>query len=189
MVEKPEQSTVHEFQCKNTRESLIQSQRADPDLRRFYDQLLTEDEAEKVRQCFMIRDGLLVRKYRPPSVLLNHHWECKYQIVVPRVLCSTILRLAHDIPTSAHLGVKKTKARILDSFWWPTVNHDVAQYVKTCHTCQKVGKPNQGPRKVPLHPIPVMNEAFEQVISDIVGPLPKTSSAEFLHSHYHVYSY
>jgi len=41
---------------------------------------------------------------------------------------------------------------------------------------QMVGKPNQKPRRVPLYPIPVLEEAFSQIMIDIVGPLLKTSS-------------
>jgi len=171
-----EHFTAHEIHSKKTRESIIAAQQSDPEIKELFDQALSSEEAEKVPQCYVVKDGLLMRKWRCPTAKVCHHWDCKYQIVVPKEIRTDILELGHDAPTASHLGVKKTKSRIFEHFWWPGAGRDIAEYVKTCHTCQMVGKPNQKPRKVPLHPIPVMDEAFSQLIIDIVGPLPKTSS-------------
>lgn len=77
---------------------------------------------------------------------------------------------------AGHLGIRKTKARVLEEYWWPLINRDVTEYVKTCHTCQLIGKPNQRPRSVPLKPTPVMEEPFSEIMIDIVGPLSKTTN-------------
>lgn len=42
------------------------------------------------------------------------------------------------------MGVRKTYDRILRYFFfWPRLKRDVAQFIKTCHTCQRTSKPNQ----------------------------------------------
>ena len=51
---------------------------------------------------------------------------------------------------------------------------DVKWYVSSCKVCQVVGKPNQKIPKAPLVPIPSVGEPFQEVIIDIVGPLPRT---------------
>ncbi|XP_076032460.1 uncharacterized protein LOC143020182 [Oratosquilla oratoria] len=51
---------------------------------------------------------------------------------------------------------------------------DVAEFVKNCHPCQIVGKPNETIPPYPLQPIKVPFEPFIKLIIDIVGPLPKT---------------
>ena len=53
---------------------------------------------------------------------------------------------------------------------------DIANFCKTCHHCQMVGKPNQGIPQTPLHPIPAFEEPFSRILIDCVGPLPKTKS-------------
>ena len=168
--------SVHDIHLTNTRESIIEAQQSDPELKELLDQALSSKEAEKVPRCYMIENGLLVRKWRHPLAKVSQHWDTLYQIVVPKELRTGILELSHDIPTSSHLGVKKIKARVSEHFYWPGIGRDVAEYVRTCHTCQKVGKPNQKLKKVPLIPIPVMKEPFSQIIIDIVGPLVKTGS-------------
>ena len=77
---------------------------------------------------------------------------------------------------AGHLGVRKTHDRILNHFWWPTLRKDVAEYCRSCHTCQVVGKPNQKIPTAPLKPIPAFDEPFSRVIVDCVGPLPKTKA-------------
>ncbi len=56
------------------------------------------------------------------------------------------------------------------------VRSDVAQYCRSCHVCQIIGKPNQSIPVAPLHPIPAIAEPFEQVLIDCVGPLLRTKS-------------
>lgn len=87
-----------------------------------------------------------------------------------------VLYLAHDHQLAGHLGVTKTYNRKLRHFFWPGLKKDVAQYCRTCHTCQFVGKTNQVVPPAPLSPIPVIGEPFELVIVDCVGLLPKTKT-------------
>ncbi len=96
-------------------------------------------------------------------------------MVVPSKYRS-VLFLAHEHLLSGHLGVTKTYHRILQHFFWPGLKRDVAKFCHTCHTCQITGKPNQVIPRAPLSPIPVMGEAFEEVLVDCVGPLPKTKA-------------
>ena len=84
------------------------------------------------------------------------------------------MSLAHETPLAGHLGVTKTCDRILAHFFWPGLRSDVAEFCKTCHSCQLVGKPNQKIPSAPLKPIPAFEEPFSRVIIDCVGPLPKT---------------
>ncbi|GFT71170.1 hypothetical protein TNCV_3001761 [Trichonephila clavipes] len=70
-----------------------------------------------------------------------------------------------------HLGVTKTKDRILRHFFWPNVYRDVEEFVKTCDSCQRVGKPREK-AKAPLKLVPIISEIFSKINIDAVGPLP-----------------
>lgn len=96
------------------------------------------------------------------------------QIVLPSKFRKSVLRLAHD--ESGHWGVKKTYDRVLRHFFWPRLKKDVAAYIKTCHTCQLNGKPNQSIKPAPLFPIPAVGQPFEHLIIDCVGLLPCSRS-------------
>jgi len=76
---------------------------------------------------------------------------------------------------AGHLGRTKTYDRIASDYYWPGMFRDTSEYVRTCHVCQMVGKPNQVIPPAPLKLIPITGPAFSKVLIDIVGPLPKTS--------------
>lgn len=84
------------------------------------------------------------------------------------------MELAHSVPLGGHLGKKKTAARICGRFYWPTVHRDVADFCRSCSTCQKFRRYNQV--KAPMIPLPVIEEPFSRVAMDIVGPLPRSRS-------------
>ena len=159
-----------------SRSKLVSEQENDPDLMDIFDRSLTLQEAEDVPVCFYRRNGVLMRKWRPPDAPANDEWQIVHQIVVPRVYHREVISLAHDSPMAGHLGVRKTQDRILNHFWWPTLKKDVSEYCRSCNTCQVVGKPNQKIPQAPLKPIPAFDEPFSRVIVDCVGPLPKTRS-------------
>ncbi|KAL5020695.1 hypothetical protein ScPMuIL_002223, partial [Solemya velum] len=159
-----------------SREELIVQQEKDPEISLLCNRALSEEEAEKVPVCYFRRSGVLMRKWRPPDVSPEEDWKVVNQIVVPPRYRQDILSLSHDVPMAGHLGVTKTYNRILDHFFWPKLKRDVANFCRSCHTCQVVGKPNQKIPVAPLHPIPAFEEPFSRVIIDCVGPLPKTKS-------------
>jgi hypothetical protein len=61
------------------------------------------------------------------------HW-CNGRVYVPDVkdLRQRVLREMHDQTYAGHVGVRKTLERVSRVFWWPTVRHDVYQYVTHC---------------------------------------------------------
>jgi transposase InsO family protein len=73
---------------------------------------------------FYLRDSKLWR--RRPS---GHH-----QLVIQPNSRYRLLREAHD--ETGHKGVFIMRTRLLQRFWWPSLDLDVRWYTKTCHQCQ-----------------------------------------------------
>ena len=96
------------------------------------------------------------------------------QLVIPVKYHKTILDLAHQIPMAGHMGKDKTARRILQRFYWPTVFKDVAEYCRSCETCQKSS--HKKPRHAPLVPLPIIGVPFQMIAMDIIGPLPRSRS-------------
>ncbi|KAL2076972.1 hypothetical protein ACEWY4_027431 [Coilia grayii] len=156
-----------------SRERLIQEQKCS--LKPLFSEVLSDEDIENSPQGYFIRDGVLMRKWRPLTASAQDEWRVLFQIVVPASCRDEILSLAHDHHFAGHLGVNKTVNRILRYFFWPGIKKDVVHYCRTCHVCQITGKQNQVVPPAPLQPIPVASEPFENVILDCVGPLPRTN--------------
>ena len=159
-----------------SRQNMIEEQSNDKELLDMFKIALTPVEAEKVSVGYLIKDNILMRKWLPSEYDNGQKGETVNQIVVPTVHRREVLELAHNLPMSGYLGIRKTCNRVLQHFYWPGVKRDVAKWCRECHTCQLGSKPNQNIPQAPLHPIPAFDEPFSHIIIDCVGPLPKTKS-------------
>ena len=120
---------------------------------------------------FFKRDGLVYRKWTPPGRGEGYEIE---QLVLPKACRKAVLDLGHEIPLAGHLGVEKTRQRILRRFYWPTVFKNIEEFCRCCEECQKSMR-----RKVPPAPLillPIISEPFKKIAMDIVGPLPRSRS-------------
>jgi hypothetical protein len=61
------------------------------------------------------------------------------QIIIPPddSLKRIILRRYHDAPTAGHPGRDRTIEQIEKTFWWPSLQQWIEEYVKGCATCQQ----------------------------------------------------
>ena len=141
---------------------LIRLQKADPDLKNLFD-LMDQEE-----HPYSYRSGILARAWRDK---LSLHEATYHQIVVPTVLRAKLLSVAHDNTAAGHLGVTKTKDRLLRHFYWPIISKDVKEFCHSCDVYQCLGKGASSP-PAPLHSLPLVSEPFCQIAIDIVGPLP-----------------
>lgn len=113
---------------------------------------------------FAVRRGLVYQ-------VVKKNYDVNEQLLIPQLHRATILNLAHTHPLGAHLGVEKTKGRILQRFFWPGIHKEIENYCRGCPECQRVApKPTY---RNPLIPLPIIETPFERIGLDIVGPLPK----------------
>ncbi|GFX16129.1 retrovirus-related Pol polyprotein from transposon 412 [Trichonephila clavipes] len=111
-----------------------------------------------------IKNGILLKKK------INKLGIDECLIVVPETFKEQIKTICHD-GTSGHLGVLKTKNRLLRHFFWPKCYKEIEDFVKTCDTCQRVGKTNDR-KKAPLVTVPLISEFFSKINVDACGPMP-----------------
>ncbi|MBW0565905.1 hypothetical protein O181_105620 [Austropuccinia psidii MF-1] len=60
--------------------------------------------------------------------------------VVDRSLINLVLKECYDSPFSGNLSEDRTREKVKTCIWWPMWQKDVAEYCKTCDTCQKANK-------------------------------------------------
>ncbi|GBL85575.1 hypothetical protein AVEN_34723-1 [Araneus ventricosus] len=113
---------------------------------------------------FVKKGDLLCRKNK------DHFGNVRLQLVIPADLRNEILALCHE-STYAHLGVTKTKDRLLRHYFWPNCVKDTENYVRSCDPCQRIGKAREK-GKAPLKLVPIITEVFSKINIDAVGLLP-----------------
>uniref|UniRef100_A0A8C5WDV1 Gypsy retrotransposon integrase-like protein 1 n=1 Tax=Leptobrachium leishanense TaxID=445787 RepID=A0A8C5WDV1_9ANUR len=115
---------------------------------------------------FEMSDNLLYRVEKKGTDIVK-------QLMVPQNFRNTVLNLAHNHILGGHLGIDKTKERILRRFYWPGVFAAINRYCTSCPKCQLTA-PAPGFRS-PLVPLPILDVPFERIAMDLVGPLVKSA--------------
>jgi hypothetical protein len=124
-----------------------------------YQKLLKEEDTR--RDKYILKEGILYKKRN--EQLLR---------VVRRFEIEPILYLMHDHQLSAHFGVTTTRERVKEKYFWPGMDKDIEDYVRSCDNCQRRGKRDNIHK---LHSIEV-KEPFYCIGIDFVGPLPLTEN-------------
>ena len=122
------------------------------------------------KDSLFVRDGLVCRQTTQDR---------EPQIIVPSSMQSRIIRLAHDVPMSAHFGVTRTLHQITRRYFWYNLKVTVRDYCRSCLGCARVKRPNYSHREG-IGSVPVVGEPFAQWSADILGPLPRTERWELL---------
>ena len=96
------------------------------------------------------------------------------QLCISRELAPQILQELHDSPSSGHMGVARTVARVRERFHWFGLCDDVESHVRACTACAQTDDPSLLPRASLIsvkagHPL-------QKVAIDIIAPLPRSSS-------------
>ena len=113
----------------------------------------------------------------PQKILCyKHHTRItKEKQVAPASLLASILKKAHG---KLHHGISKMRRIIINNMglWWPKMNYHISVYCRACITCQHT-KPGvwKSYRKGKMT-LFAATKPFEQISTDIVGPLPMSHS-------------
>ncbi|XP_053407213.1 uncharacterized protein LOC128559482 [Mercenaria mercenaria] len=150
-----------------SREEFLDKQQKDSTL----DLCRKKAEEGTIKQCrgkgsvrFEIRNRLLYREYTAQNL------DKSRQLIVPKCLRETVMKVAHDSLLSGHLGIRKTSDRVLGELYWPGVMAEVRRYCQSCSICQRtIAKGRVS--KVPLGKMPLIDTPFKRVAVDIVGPI------------------
>jgi hypothetical protein len=133
--------------------------------------LYGEDE-ESRSILHSIRDNSAQRLERKDGLIIRDG----HRIYVPddQELRRHLLREHHDSVLSGHLGMDKTYEYISRNFYWPKLDKDVKEYVRSWPTCIVTKSSNRRPLGL-LQPLPVRTRNWQVVSMDLIVGLPKTA--------------
>ena len=105
---------------------------------------------KQVRSELMVKGGIVLKGER---------------IIMPQSLKKRTLNIAHE----THMGIVKTKALVRDKVWWPGLDKDIEEMIKSCIPCLSMSTPSKEPMK---HIDMPMSNPYEKVYIDLCGPFP-----------------
>ena len=94
-------------------------------------------------------------------------------------LIRQILESEHDTKVAGHMGQDKTIELIRCNFWWPRMNEQIADFVRSCLQCQK----NKAARHQPyglLTPMELPYAPWQSIAMDFITDLPLSEQCDQL---------
>ena len=143
------------------RAELIRLQQEDYTIRKMGEAMTPTVRAGKT-SSFEMKNGIVYRVYHD----MARGGATTRQVVLPESLRKYVMSIAHDTITGGHLGIRKTREKIMSNFYWPGIDGDVARYCHSCDVCQKTVSKGTVP-KVPLQSVPVVDVPFKRVAVDL----------------------
>src|SRR3954463_7821405 len=142
------------------------------------DHLHEDPDFENILQTLQ---GIKPLKPIPNSLLQHYHlgedgllYYDTTRLCIPKgPLRTQLLYDHHDTPMAGHQGIERTYATLHQNFYWPRMNQDTRNYVKSCDSCQRIKASQQVPAGL-LQPLPIPSYPWEQVSMDFITHLPKT---------------
>ena len=130
-------------------------------------ELLLADPA--VKYFWRFKENLAIR-----GGVLKYKWMSgidKWLLVVPEILKGTVIEFCHSKGMAGHMGIKKTKSRVLERAIWYNLKNSCEEHVKGCAVCNRQKKRCRVARGEQLFHA---GYALERVHIDIMGPLVET---------------
>ena len=132
------------------------SQKSDPDIGPIYATLKNpkqkfsqKDWSSSAKALYRVRatlfwDGDVLKRRRKSADGVQHEL-----VVLPKTHRQTAIELAHD--RTGHQGSERTEALLRLRCYWPHMEVDVAQHIKTCRGCQISKRPSNPIYRQPGH--------------------------------------
>jgi hypothetical protein len=103
-------------------------------------------------------------------------WFHKGALVIPNhdSLRTECISQYHDPPERGHQGPLKTKRAIERFYWWPSMGTDIARYIYTCDSCQRMKPLRKKPAGL-IQPLPIPAERLKHWVIDFAVAFPCTA--------------
>ncbi|GBG76572.1 hypothetical protein CBR_g22452 [Chara braunii] len=99
------------------------------------------------------------------------------RLCIPPTESLRSLFLGECYDTTRHFDYKKTAAKLVQRFWWPTMMDDAKKYVETCQVCQP-DKPQTQALLELIKPLPIPAGPGQSVSMDFMDTLVTSKSGE-----------
>jgi O-acetyl-ADP-ribose deacetylase (regulator of RNase III) len=126
----------------------------------------------KSRQFTIENNLLYYKQFNPPKGYTPI-------LVIPKSLTTDIMKSYHDSPTAGHTGISRTIHKIKNKYYWPTLNKDTINFIKSCHSCQ-INKRLNGKPIGQLNPIPLSERPLDRLTFDYLGPLTTSNNKKYI---------
>jgi len=94
-------------------------------------------------------------------------------------IIKTVLESEHDSKIARHMGQDKTIEIVRRNFWWPKMDAQIIEFVRSCPNCQKDKAARHRPSGM-LHPLELPFAPWQSIAMDFITDLPLSNGCDQL---------
>jgi hypothetical protein len=102
-------------------------------------------------------------------LLIKNRW----YVPNDKALKNMILKADHDSLVAGHFGQYKTLERVKANYYWPKMDQEVDEYVRSCDACQR-NKAVRHKKYGLLDPLEIPNRPWDDISMDFIVGLPES---------------
>jgi transposase InsO family protein len=141
-------------------------------------------EAEEKEDTARARDSQRAGRKAGTNGILELKDGCVYRkgmLWIPndRTLVYQILESEHDTKIAGHMGQDKTIELIRRNFWWPKMDEQIIDFVRSCTQCQKDKAARHQPYGL-LNPLELPYAPWQSIAMDFITDLPLSEGCDQL---------
>ena len=87
------------------------------------------------------------------------------------IIRTELISRHHDNPLAGHFSIEKTQELVARKYYWPTLRHDIDNYVKGCDICLASKAVRQKPYS-DVQSLPIPTHHWKDLSIDFVTGLP-----------------
>ncbi|GFZ05260.1 hypothetical protein Acr_17g0008320 [Actinidia rufa] len=112
---------------------------------------------------------------KPDFTLQDRALKFQGRLCVPNIpeVKRQVLEEAHNTKFAMHPGGTKMYRDLKETFWWPGMKREIAEFVSRCLSCQQVKAEHQRPAGL-LQSLPIPEWKWEHITMDFVVGLPNS---------------
>ena len=152
------------------RSDLIQLQSEDELIQQLMKERQTTEGRKKLGK---LADRLETRN----GILFFRKDDDRLAVFTPKAIAQQIIQSAHNSLVGGHMGLFKSRERILERYFWPSMSRDIKEHIEACKECQ-ASKPWGRDQRVPLKPLPQPADPNHRIHVDLFGPLAASGSGK-----------
>ena len=140
-----------------TLSEILEESNKDPEIKKLIDCIQSNQWDKKDNQISTFRQVKEELSVKGGIILRGH------SILIPKGLRDKTLKISHE----SHQGIAKTKLMVKDKVWWPKINQDIENMIKTCVACTSTSSVKPEPM-TSFH----MTAPWDRIHIDVCGPFP-----------------
>jgi len=139
-----------------------------------------DDAYKRAKKQEAVSEGLTPKDRKAKELSYENDLLYRWNLLwIPKGLVQRVVESEHDTKVAGHMGQNKTIELVRQNFWWPEMNKQIIDFVRSCPECQR----NKASRHQPYglsSPLELPYAPWQSIAMNFITELPISDGCDQL---------